>query len=133
MACSLSARGKSFDVDAFLAASSLEPSGIWRKGESIGTGTGTSAKRHEYSGFSVRVSASGRADFDGQLRDVRRFLRRQQAELKRLRQARGVKDLWLDFGVMWSDVAVHVDAFPADLVEAAGRVPLILSISHYRA
>ena len=133
MACMLSARGKRFDVDGFLRGSSLVPHKLWKKGEAVSESGPRTGNLQQYSGFNLVVSEHGRDALGEQQRDAERFLRKYQAELKRLRAATGLEDLWLEFGVLWrEDVAIHTDCVSPGVVEAAGLVPLSLSISHYR-
>jgi hypothetical protein len=133
MACYLAARGRAFNVDAFLASSRFDVSHVWRRGQLLGVvAAGSRGRRHQHSGFDLLVSAHGRADLLRQVRDAEEFLREFRRELKRLRGYPGVADVWLDFGVERNEAAlVQVDMIPADFVKAAGVVPVSLVLSHY--
>lgn len=132
MACYLAARGRVFDVDAFLKTTSLSVAHVWRRGEPLGSlGAGHSRQRHQYSGFDVVVSLYDRDALSHQLSEAERFLRMYARELVRLRKFRGVVEIWLDFGITWADVPMHVDCLPSSLVAAAGKIPLAIALSHY--
>jgi hypothetical protein len=76
------------------------------------------------------VSSASFANLAQQIVDAIAFLHSYEQELKHLMgqpEAIGV----LDFAVEWRDVAVQSDAFPVQLVRAAGALGLSLEFSHY--
>jgi hypothetical protein len=98
--CVLRASGRDFDVDAFLAASSWEPTAVHRRGEHrhpvfrkrLGT-------FYEDAGFNVVVSEAGPGDMDAQVADAELFLDEHADELRRLMSAPGLEGAVLDFPV----------------------------------
>ncbi|HEY7117537.1 MAG TPA: hypothetical protein VH475_13195 [Tepidisphaeraceae bacterium] len=129
MSAILRASGSEFDVDAFVAGSSLEVVTVYRRGEPART-TPTGPKL-DRSGFNVEVSDAGFNDFDEQLRDAVEFLTRHEAEVRRLVAFPGVEGVVLDFGIAWRDVAAQFERFPAELVRLAGACGIALELSHY--
>lgn len=131
MSCTLSAVGRRFDVDAFLARTGFRPGTVWRRQESSARHAGRGAR--PVSGF---IKTIGRSDFGPlktQVRAAIRFLEapRHQRMLAALRRTAGIDAAVLDFGIRWEDVAAQFDALPPRLVELAARYRLWLVVSHY--
>jgi hypothetical protein len=129
MSAILRASGSEFDVDAFVAGSSLEVVTVYRRGEAARTAP--NGRKLDRSGLNVEVSDAGFNDFDEQLRDAVEFLTRHEAEVRRLVAFPGVEGVVLDFGVAWRDVAAQFERFPAELVRLAGACGIALELSHY--
>jgi hypothetical protein len=131
--CVLRAGGADFDVDAFLATSSLEAISVRRKGE-LRLTTKPDGPRHQRSGFTADVSLKEWNDLRGQIEDAKAFLVEHGAELLRLRSFPGVEGLELDFPMNLrmgtNEIAVQSDRLPADLLLAAGRagVDIVMTI-----
>jgi hypothetical protein len=122
--CVLRAGSETFDVDAFLAASSWEPSAVFRRGES-----GLLNRTTIRSGFNLVVS-----DRDGiaqQIPDVLLFLAEHEPEIRRLVQAVGPENVVLDFGTGFRDTPAHSELLSAELVRAAASAKIALGISIY--
>ena len=85
--CVLRASGAEFDVDAFLATSSLKAIGVHRRGD-LRFVNNPDGPRHERSGFTADVSAKEWNDLPGQIEDAKAFLAEHGAELLRLPPAR---------------------------------------------
>ena len=131
--CVLRAAGADFDVDAFLATSSLKAIGVRRRGE-VRLASNPGGPRHERSGFTADVSVKEWNDLPGQIEDAKVFLEEHGAELLRLRSFPGVGGLELDFPVylrIGNQIVVQSDRLPADLLFAAGRVGVDIVITIY--
>ena len=132
--CVLRAAGADFEVDAFLATSSLKAVSVRRKGE-LRLATKPDGPRHERSGFTADVSLKEWNDLPGQIEDAKAFLAEHGAELLRLRSFRGIGGLELDFPVDqrigMNQIVVQSDRLPADLLLAAGRVGVDILITIY--
>ncbi len=131
--CVLRADGAQFDVDAFLAGSTLSPCTIYRRGEPRLKG-GRVAQRRGGSGLHVTVSDASWSDLAAQAADAERFLREHHDEITRLRTFPGVDGLGLDFAIesrIGKDAVAQFERFPASLVAAAGALGLDLELSLY--
>ena len=132
--CVLRAAGADFEVDAFLATSSLKAIGVRRKGE-LRLATKPDGPRHERSGFTADVSLKEWNDLPGQIEDAKAFLAQHGAELLRLRSFPGLDGMELDFPmhlrIGTNDIVVQTDRLPADLLLAAGRVGIDIAITNY--
>jgi hypothetical protein len=132
--CVLRASGTEFDVDAFLATSSVSAISIRRKGE-LRFATTPDGPRHDRSGFTADVSMKEWDDLPGQIEDAKAFLAEHEVELRRLRAFPGVGGMELDFPmnlrIGTKDVAVQGDRLPADLLFAAGRAGIDIVITIY--
>jgi hypothetical protein len=132
--CVLRAAGTDFEVDAFLAASSLKAISVRRKGE-LRLATKPDGSRNDRSGFTADVSLKEWKDLPGQIEDAKAFLAEHGAELLRLRSFPGVEGLELDFPmhlrVGANHIVVQSDRLPADLLLAAGRMGVDIVITIY--
>jgi hypothetical protein len=132
--CVLRAGGPNFEVDVFLATSSLEVIRVRRKGEPR-FASKPDGPRSERSGFNAGVSSKGWNDLPGQIDDAKAFLSEYEAELQRLRSFPGVDGVAIDFPmnlrIGTNDIAVQSDRFPADLLLAAGRLGIDIVMTTY--
>ena len=131
--CVLRASGRGFDVDTFLAASSLDICAVHRTGEPRLTSQ-PDGPRTEASGFNANVSARESSDLPEQVRDATSFLAENEQELRRLRSFPGVDGLELDFAVelrIGVTAVTQSDRLPANLLLAAGRLGIDIVISLY--
>jgi hypothetical protein len=132
--CVLRAGGSDFDVDAFLATSSLEICGVRRKGE-LRLRTKPAGPLNERSGFNADVSTKEWGDLAGQIQDARAFLSENEGELRRLRSFPGVDGVELDFPIELrigtNEIVVQSDRLPADLLLAAGGLGIDIVITCY--
>ncbi len=127
--CVLRASGRDFDVDEFLAKSSLEPCEVWRRGQS----RRKSRPPSQTSGFNLVVSEAPGEDFRAQVKESIAFLAAYHDELARLRDVLGIEHSILDFGVILPDDLVfgQSNIFPAELVRLAGELGLGIELSLY--
>ncbi len=121
MGCVLRVWGKSFDVDAFLKASSFKPLTIWHTGESQLPASNPAGRRQQHSGMHISVSEREFSDLSGQIKDAISFLQTYHGELLRLK----------DFPVEDRDAAVQCDSFPPELLVLLGNLRIMLAISRY--
>jgi hypothetical protein len=127
MSAVLRAAGRNFDVDAFVAASTLKPCRVYRRGEpSFGR-----MPPNEESGLNVPASVTEFVDFPKQVAEATEFLRTQADEIRRLATFPGVEGVTLDFGIERRDVVVQCDLLPADLIRIAGSIGLSIELSQY--
>jgi hypothetical protein len=122
------ATANEFDVDAFLASSSLEPDEVFHRGQ---PGTFLRTKPSSVTGFTIQISKGF-----GRLREhtdaVTDFLREHELELARLSGYHGVTDTNLAFGYdRCPDAAVQCDYLPAELLALAGSLGIGIELSLY--
>ena len=132
--CVLRAAGADFDVDSFLATSSLEVCALFHKGELRFT-TKPDGPRRARSGFNADVSVKEWSDLPGQIQDAKAFVAANEAELRRLRSFAGVEVVALDFPIYLrigtNDIVVQSDRLPADLLLAAGSLGIDIEVTVY--
>ena len=128
----LRASGTEFNVDQFLRASSFSPNRIFRKGEKKFPTTKTI---NEFSGFNLVVSEASGDDIEQQFKEAIVFLNRYETDLKNLKQASGLEDITLDFGVNlrigYDDCYWPSIRLPKELVSATGKLELEIEFSFY--
>jgi hypothetical protein len=122
--------GKRFDVEACVGVLGLKVLRIYRRGQPRSPARPRGPK-NLFSGANVLVSDREFSDYNSQVRDAIRYLKRNQKLLRRLRHYSGVEWAYLDFGVELRDVAVHCDVLPEQLVMMAGNLGLGIEVSHY--
>ncbi len=130
MSAVLRAHGEGFDVELFLAESSLEPDNVYQKGAPVVSDKENGSPRTT-SGFSLTVSRADFSDLETQIREAILFLDEYEDELRRLGKFDGVEGISLDFGVERRDVAAQTDVFPSDLLWRAGALDIWIAITHY--
>ena len=126
--CVLHVSGEDFDVDAFLARSTLRPYQTHRRGEPRRHGKGA----YLDSGFSLDVSDAD-GDLDAQVADAIPALEQWEPELQRLQTFGGVQDIRLDFGYYRVDVFMQGEYLPPRLLALAGRYDIGIALSLYPA
>ena len=132
--CVLRATGAEFDVDQFLATSSLEPCAVFRRGAPRRLSK-TRGSCFERSGLKVAVSEGTWSGIEKQTADAERFLAGHRMEVERLVATAGVTDIALDFPVSLrigeNEVMVQSDRFPVSLVRIAGTLGVALELTIY--
>jgi hypothetical protein len=128
MSCYFRATGDNFDVDAFLASSSLVPDKVFHRGEPCQVNPD---RKRPFTGFAVLVAENfGR--LCSQTTEVTTFLREHEPELSRLSRYPGVSDIRLDFGYDRDpEAAVQCDYLPPDLLALAGSLGIGIELSLY--
>ena len=135
MACTLSARGRDFDVESFLSRTRLplKRAHFWVRGTP--TMRRLKPRRYQDSGFSEYVSRAGWYDLSAAIKDVLKFLRAHNKELGKLKRTRGVDDIMLDFGfdsrVGTEGIAVQGEYLPVELLRLAGQLNIGIGLSLY--
>jgi hypothetical protein len=130
VACYLRAWGNAFDVDAFLAHSTLSWDPVWRKGERKRVRLSKQSEEHEDSGVTTLAGVGD--DFPAQVQAAIAFLRVNRPEVERLLGSPGLERALLDFGVIWNDdLAARFFRFPPELVQLAAASGLELELSVY--
>jgi hypothetical protein len=127
----LRAYGADFDVDAFLADSTLSVCAVKRRGEPVYPKSQPNGRRHEQSGVHVSASDADFSEFRRQVEESVAFLRDNAAEIRRLCEFVGVEGVTLDFGIARRDVSIQCDHLPAELIRLAGSLGLEIELSHY--
>jgi hypothetical protein len=132
VACYLRAWGAVFDVDAFLAGSSLTWDPIWRKGERKRLRPSSAPEHHQDSGVTTLAGAGD--EFSAQVEVVMAFLEAHRSELARLVESPGLEKALLDFGVHWDDdSAARFFRFPPELLQLIAALGFELELSVYDA
>jgi hypothetical protein len=125
--CVLRARGSSFAVDEFLAASSLQPITVFHRGEK----QSPKSRPMTGSGFHTDVSAADFSNLQGQIADAVQFVKQNQDELARLVGFPGVENVSVDFGIEERDVAAQSERFPPNLLTMLGSLGICLEFTLY--
>ena len=123
--CILRASGENFEVDSFLAASTLRPYAVHRRGE-----VSRKAEPFTNSGIKVDVSKAGK-EFAENIADAIGFLEEHEKELERLRAFAGISDIRLDFGVFLQEAVARFYYLPPELVSRAGELGIGIELSCY--
>lgn len=134
--CVFRAGGKDFDVDAFVATSSLKPYQVFRRGEPRFERSKRPDRRHwTRSGLKVAVSECGWDDLAGQIEDATRFIEVNEQELRRLRDVPELECSGFDFPstlrIGSNDIVVESHRFPAALLALAGSVGADIELTIY--
>ncbi|QXE91224.1 hypothetical protein KP001_01395 [Geomonas subterranea] len=134
MSCTLRAGGLNFDVDSFLATSSLTPCAIFRRGEPKFPVSNPKGRICETSSFNVGVSDAEFGDEKSQTHDALLFLEKHENELKRLAEFPGNEGTQLDFAI-YVEPPVFAQSYclPPNLLLQMGRLGIELCISCYAA
>ena len=131
--CVIRAAGERFNVDEFLASSTLRPGAIHRRGEPRFPGAEANRVSNT-SGFNLVVS-----DDDGddqgvrQVADARAFIERNRQELQRL-SSRDDVELCLDFGCFIREgIFAKFIRLPVEIVRECAALGIGIEISVYAA
>jgi hypothetical protein len=130
MAAVIHASGIFFDPDAFLADGELEPDSVYRRGELFHAPGHPDNGHHVASGFDLVVSQADYREFPRQAEEATAFLLANRDELTRLRDARGIERLALDFEITRHEIVVQGDTLTPALVHLAGELGLAIEFSH---
>jgi hypothetical protein len=133
MSCTLRAGGTDFDVNSFLASSSLTPCAVFRRGEPKFPASQPNGPIRKNSGINVGVSDAEFGDEQNQTRDALNFLEEHEHELKRLAEYPGVEVFQIDFAIEAKDVFVQSYCFQPNLLFLIGRLGIELCVSYYPA
>lgn len=131
MTCILRAGGTNFDVDDFIAKSSLVVESFWRKGEEKFAHSKSSEKINEASGIRIVASRADFSELSRQFEDVIIFLRQNQEPVRELASFSGVEGAVLDFGAEIYPPGWATFTFPVELLQLAGSVGVSLCLSVY--
>lgn len=125
--CSLGAYGSEFDIDEFLASSSLKAYAVWHKGEKP-------LKRQPpvvHSGASFAIGSA--AALSDQVAETIEFLETHHCVLSRLRDTPGVEFLVLDFGISRRIILVETHRLPLDLIVLAAELRMRIDLTVFAA
>jgi hypothetical protein len=132
--CILQVSGTNFNVDGFLASSSLKPYWVWRLGEQVAPVGPRSHRRHETSGFRCDVSLVD-GELPGQIDDALAFSKRYRSGLESLANDPTVEQRYLDFGydcqLKEGDVVVHCEVLPWEFLQLMGELRINVWLSLY--
>jgi len=123
--CVLRVFGTSFQVDDFLAGSTLAACKVWHCGDRALARLPAATN----SGFNAVVSEAD--DLATQVSEARLFLRRHHFDLVRLSTLGEVDELVLDFGISKRESAGQFERIPSDLVRAAAEFRMAFELSLY--
>ena len=128
--CYLRASGTSFDVDAYVASSTLAWNPVRRRGERRAFARSGCAAEYEES--SITTLAGEGDSLEAQVNEVIAFLRDNEGEMARLAKAPGVEHVVLDFSAAWrEDMVAQFSRLPPELLSLASRHGFWIEISHY--
>jgi hypothetical protein len=121
MSAILSASGRTFDVDGFLAGSELDGfADIWRAG--VGP--------HDTNGFQIIIKDD--SDLKNQIEGVVSFITKCLPELKRLRACSGLESVDFRIAYFWdAEVAALTYELPTELHIALAQIPASLTFCVY--
>lgn len=131
MTCILRAAGRNFEIDDFIAKSSLVADSFWRKGEKRFPSSPCNEKKNTSSGVRVVASKADFSELPQQIEDVIVFLQQNQEPIKALASFPGVEGVVLDFGAEIHPPGWASFTFPAELLLLAGSVGVSLCLSVY--
>ena len=131
MACILRAGGTHFNVDEFIAKSSLVADSLWRKGEKRFPHSKSNEEINGSSGVRVVASEADFSELSQQIDDVTVFLRLNQEPIKALASFPGVEGAVLDFGADIYPPGWASFTFPPELLLLAGSAGVSLCLSVY--
>jgi hypothetical protein len=130
MSCILRIEGQSFNLDAFIKESGLQPYNIWRIGE-------PDRDNNVYSknGLALSVSNAEFNNFEAQKIDAISFLQSNFYNLVRLQNydLLRTEEPILDFAIYtrMNNVAAQFDKFEPQLTQLAGDLNIIIELSQY--
>lgn len=131
--CVLRVKGDPFDVQGFLASSTFRPWRVYERGRPL---FAHRPELCEHTGFSVSVSGAAWTDLPRQCKDAQAFLRRHDADLRRLKELPGVT-AELDFPTEADPEDRHITiwggSFPSRLLWHAGSLGVSLTVTLYFA
>ena len=133
MSAILRAYGIAFDVDGFVAESTLPICALKRRGEPVFPGSQPEGRKNEQSGVHVSASDADFHEFPKQVEEATAFLRSYYEQVRQLCEFPGVEGVTLDFGLSRRDVVVQCDKLSAELVRLAGSLDLAIELSQYPA
>ena len=131
MSCVLRARGANFAIDDFLAASTLKPIAIFRRGQPQRPKVPPGSPIPNESGFHTDVSGADFSNLPVQIADALQFLQQNQGELARLIAFPGVQKVSLDFGIEERDMTAQSERFPPNLLSILGNLGIWLEFTLY--
>ena len=131
MTCILRAGGTDFDVDDFIAKSSLLADSLWRKGEKRFPRSESSEEVNNSSGIRIVASEADFSALPQQIEDVIVFLRQSHEPIRALASFPGVEGAVLDFGAEIYPPGWASFTFPAELLLLAGSAGVSLCLSVY--
>lgn len=123
MSCHLYVTGVDFAVDDFLKDSDFVPQLVYRKGKRLGK----SAKMKK-SGIIVTVGGEGYDEKKGLIYNVTAFIKKNQPELKRLREFPNVENMYFTFDLHKREEIIQTDLIPSNLLFLIGRLKIDLQI-----
>jgi hypothetical protein len=131
MSGALRAGGASFAVDEFLAASTLKPDAVFRRGQPPWLNAPPGSPIPNESGFYAAASDADFSNLQGQIADAVRFLEKNRSELARLVGFPEVERVSLDFGIEEREMAAQSERFPANLLSVLGSLGIGLMFTWY--
>jgi hypothetical protein len=131
MTCILRAGGTDFDVEGFIAKSSLQADSFWREGEKRFPKSKRSDEINQSSGIRIVASEADFAELSQQIQDVISFLRQNQEQVKLLASFPGVEGAVLDFGAEIYPPGWSSFTFPPELLALAGEAGVSICLSVY--
>ena len=133
--CVLRISGSRFDAEAYLGASELRPSSIFKAGEPRSPKSKPQGPTNQTSGFHVAVSDAKWSDLAQQIDDACAFLARHEAELRVLTAMPEVEDARLDFPTNLrmgkSNVFAQCAYFPPQFIRASGLLGIGVELTIY--
>jgi hypothetical protein len=131
MSCRFSIIGKNFNPDAYLAIAKFRSCSIKHKGEPRMV---TKPEGHimPHSVLSTLASKADFNEFDKQIKDVIRFIKRNREKLELIQSTKGVEYAGFDFSVD-HDCGKFCQSLylPPELIKLAGELGLHIEISVY--
>jgi hypothetical protein len=120
--------GRTFDVDAFLAATGLHCDRVFRRGEKYGSGGWT----RESSGFNLWLGDESKLSLEQQVEVALRFLDDNREALSRLKAWPGLESATLalspEVEIHRSIVCTKLYGFPVSLVQSCAALGLELGL-----
>lgn len=131
MSCILRISGRNLDIDAFIEKSKLRVYKKCYKGEPVFPKTKPDGEKLRHFSVSAAASNAEFEEFEKQVKDVIRYLKRNKEKLAHIATTKGVEFAFLDFGVRREVKFCQEIYFPPQLVKLAGELGLSLQVSIY--
>jgi hypothetical protein len=125
--CVFRVAGINFNIDDFLATTSLHPCDIYHKGAP----RGQTGKLYDKSGITVVVSEASGGELNQQIQDAIVFLENNKDELNRLQSYIEEAEMVLDFGIWSKEIFVQSHYLPPKLLQLAGDTGIGIELSIY--
>ena len=134
MGCILRISGDKFDVDKFVDSTILKPYWVFQIGQPMNI-LKPKGKKYNSSGLNILTSDADFDNFDKQLKDSIKYLKKHYKELTAITKDKTITEFVLDFGITsrisTGKVFTQSDTFPSELLKLAGDLNMDICLSQH--